>query len=638
MKMAGPRRTLWLVVLFSLFASHVVRSQNLAAALGDFDSNRLDLKRPLEPAELEKFADAFFASGLSQWHVPGAVLVVVKDGRVVLGKGFGYANLETRERVQPDRTLFRVGSISKLFTATAIMQLYERGQLRLTDDVQHYLTSVEIDNPFPVPVTVEHLLTHTAGFDNHNIARHSRTPAGILPLSEYLRQHLPPVVYPPGEVINYSNFGLSLAGLVIEEVSGMPYEQYLRTNILEPLGMTDARFVNEVVSNERLAQGYRSTRQGFVALDWEYLNLLPSGGLVCTANDLARFMIAHLQNGRFQGRRILKEETAREMHRRQAGFHPELPGWCYGFYEDYTAGVRAIAHSGQPRGFYSLLYLLEKENLGVLVACNAQATGLVEGFMRRFLMRYVREAGSQVTSSPGLQRDLRPFTGWYEPFSVPQTTVARAHFLFQPHPETHVLMGKGGRLAIQRGDRVRSLVQAGPQWFRGVRHDVRVAFRTDENGEVAQMLISDEKPTALRKMAWWQRPRLHFSLMTLFVLWFLISLPLLVYGARRAVALDRLLLSLAGAVCFLNLMVLFGFRMGYRFADLRFGVTPLLKVLLSMGTASAVLSLVLPALTAIRWWRAPGLRLQRLHFFFTSLTFLAFTAFLNYWNLVGFRY
>jgi CubicO group peptidase (beta-lactamase class C family) len=181
--------------------------------------------------EFEAFVDNFFNKEMSKTHVPGAVISVVKDGQLFFAKGYGYANLEKKIPVEADKTLFRVASISKLFTATAAMQLYERGQLDLDADVNKYLTDFQLDNPYSEPVTAARMMMHTDGTTVRRIGLAARTEAEMEPLGDYLADHMPPIVWRPGQLYSYSSHSIALLGYVVEKISGTPFTEYIDKNI-----------------------------------------------------------------------------------------------------------------------------------------------------------------------------------------------------------------------------------------------------------------------------------------------------------------------------------------------------------------------------------------------------------------------
>ena len=197
---------------------------------------------PTDPQELEAFLDGVFAEQMDVNNIPGATVVVVKDGELFFTKGYGYVDLEERIPVDPNKTIFRLGSVSKLFTWTAVMQLAEQGKLDLNTDINTYLTEFNIPDTYPEPITLVHLMTHTSGFEERITGLTAHGPEDIEPMGEYLATNMPARVRPPGEFSSYSNYGAGLAGYIVEEVSGMPFEEYVQENIYEPLDMQHSTF------------------------------------------------------------------------------------------------------------------------------------------------------------------------------------------------------------------------------------------------------------------------------------------------------------------------------------------------------------------------------------------------------------
>jgi CubicO group peptidase (beta-lactamase class C family) len=191
---------------------------------------------PTDPAELEAFLDNLLATQMAEYHIPGAAVAVVRDGKVLLAKGYGYANLEKGIPVDPEQTVFRIGSSGKVLTWTAIMQLIEQGKLDLDADINTYL-DFRIPDTYPQPITLKHLLTHTPGFEETWYETFTFDPAAVLPPGEWLATHIPARVFPPGDTAAYSNYGAELAGYIVERVSGQSYAQYVQEHILAPLGM-----------------------------------------------------------------------------------------------------------------------------------------------------------------------------------------------------------------------------------------------------------------------------------------------------------------------------------------------------------------------------------------------------------------
>lgn len=342
----------------------------------------------VDPGELERFADGFFPEQMEELRIPGLVVVVVQDGEVVFAKGYGYTNLEAGTPFDPHETVVRIGSISKLFVATAVMQLVEEGELDLHADVNTYLSgsAFQVDDTFPEPVTLAHLLTHTSGYGES--ADSSEDPATIPPLETYLMRHMPPRLEPPGEKWNYSGHGNAVAALVVEQVSGVPFDQHVSENILRPLGMEHSRYLLAPPLPENIAIGYVYDGDDYVPQAIEYYGDYPGAMLVSTPADMARFMIAHLQNGCYAGACILEPAILEQMQQSQ----PDLScnGCTLGFVGGVKNGQRLIGHAGAVHGFGNILELLPDHDLGYFFSFNAEcwntsACDVIPGFRQAFL-------------------------------------------------------------------------------------------------------------------------------------------------------------------------------------------------------------------------------------------------------------
>lgn len=354
---------------------------------------------PIDPTDLEAFMDEFFDKNMEELNIPGAAVVVVKDGKILFIEGYGFADLERQIPVDPAQTIMRVASVSKLFTATAAMQLVEQGLLDLDADVNQYLTALQIPEDYSEPVTLAQLLTHTAGFEDRIIGTATLSADELLPLGEYLEGSVPKRVLEPSSVHSYSNYSFALAGQLIEEVSGTPFAQYVDENILQPLGMSRSTFEQPLPPElaKDFAMGYFVTDGAYEPGDYLYSQGPPKGSMSSTAEDMARFMIAHLQNGRYEDVQILEEETARQMHEQQFSHHPELPGLGYAFKERFVNGERLIGHGGDIGTYSSQMILHPEDDLGFFVVYNVFNDALRERLIAAFMDRFYGE-GSPATA------------------------------------------------------------------------------------------------------------------------------------------------------------------------------------------------------------------------------------------------
>ncbi|MEQ1755418.1 MAG: serine hydrolase domain-containing protein [Micropepsaceae bacterium] len=327
------------------------------------------LKHELTASDIEAFLDGLVPLQIESNDIAGATIAIVKDGQLLFAKGYGFADVETRTRVSPETTLFRTGSVTKLFTWTSVMQLVEQGKVDLDADVNTYL-DFKIPHTFGKPVTLRNLMTHRGGFQE-TLKNLGAQDTGKVNLAKYVRENIPDQIFEPGTTPSYSNYGASLAGYVVERVSGVPFDQYVEDNIFKPLGMTHASLraplPKELVVD--MSKGYALASGG--AKDFEIVNGYPAGSESASAIDMSKFMIAHLNGGALGEQRILKPETAALMHNTVTAYDARQNGIALGFYEESRNGMRIIGHGGDTVYFHSDLHLIPSQNLGFFVSYNS---------------------------------------------------------------------------------------------------------------------------------------------------------------------------------------------------------------------------------------------------------------------------
>jgi CubicO group peptidase (beta-lactamase class C family) len=325
----------------------------------------------LSRADLEAFLDGFVPYVLKNGDIAGLTIVVVKDGQVLLEKGYGYSDMSKRTPVSPDVTLFRIGSTSKLFTWTAVMQLAEEGKLDLDRNINDYL-DFKVNSSFSKPITLRNLMTHRAGFEESLKAVLTYDPKQVLTVGDYLKNHQPPTLFPPGEVPAYSNYGATLAGYIVQRVSGEPFESYVEHHIYAPLGMTHSTFHQPVPEQLRadLSQGYMAASEP--PRPFEIVIPQPAGGMSSTSDDMAKFMIAYLQEGRYQGNHILKPETVRLMFEPAVHKINGLNTMDLGFFEENRNGHRIRGHGGDTIVFHSDLDMFIDDGVGIFFSLNSR--------------------------------------------------------------------------------------------------------------------------------------------------------------------------------------------------------------------------------------------------------------------------
>ena len=351
-------------------------------------------------------------------HIPGAVLIIVKDGRVYTSRAWGLSDTRARTPVSVDRTIFRVGSVSKVVTATALMQQVDRGRLKLDDDVNRYLADWKVPATFASPVRVSDLLTHTAGLDEIAPGRKVFREAAVIPLGDFLRNRIVPR-RPPGTISSYNTYGISLAGHLVEVTSGLKLAAYLERDVFQPLGMTSSTLGAPLKSSAAdVAVGYSSSGGKYQPEPWEYFHTSPASDVNVTAADMAKFMIAHLDGQ--SSTRILSDSARTSMHAVRFRNDPRILGVTYGFFEQRFHGYRALYHGGTMGGFKASLWLWPEQRMGLFLAYNREIDDLERRVLNRFAARALlpaldtADAEGVVWRKPRVRDDLRRFAGRYQ--------------------------------------------------------------------------------------------------------------------------------------------------------------------------------------------------------------------------------
>jgi CubicO group peptidase (beta-lactamase class C family) len=324
----------------------------------------------LTKTDVDAWLDGYMPYALRAGDVAGAVVVVVKDGQVVTKRGYGYADIASHKPVDPDRTLFRPGSVSKLITWTAVMQQVEQGKINLDADINTYLdfTIPPYDGK---PVTMRQIMTHTAGFEDVAKNLMFYDTKHIQKIGDYLKMFVPKRIFAPGTTPAYSNYGATLAGYVVERVSKMPFDDYVEKNVFAPIGMTHSTFRQPLPANlaPDMATGY--PRASAKPNKFEIVDPAPAGSMSSTGADMAQFMLAHLGDGANANGRILKPETAEMMHNTPTTFLPPLNRMELGFFETNINGREVIAHLGDTQVFHTSLHLFLADHVGLYVSFNS---------------------------------------------------------------------------------------------------------------------------------------------------------------------------------------------------------------------------------------------------------------------------
>lgn len=351
----------------------------------------------LTKADVDAWLDGYLPYALKTGDIAGAQVAIVKDGQLLTARGYGFSDVEKRRPVDPAKTLFRPGSVSKLVTWTAVMQLVDEGKLELDKDVNGYL-DFRIPPRDGKPVTLRQILTHTAGFEETAKDLIAYDAEYAMPLGAYLKRYTPQRIFAPGTTPAYSNWGTALAGYIVERTSGMPFDDYIETRIFAPLGMANTSFRQPLPKalQAGMARGY--SRASEEPTPFEFVVPAPAGSMSAPATDMARFMIAHLEGGRG----ILSPRAWQTMHNSPLTLLPPLNRMQLGFFETNVNGRKVNAHLGDTMGFHTSLHLFMRERTGFYVSFNS---GGKEGVVNALRSAMFQDFADRYF--PGTQRDGR---------------------------------------------------------------------------------------------------------------------------------------------------------------------------------------------------------------------------------------
>jgi CubicO group peptidase (beta-lactamase class C family) len=479
----------------------------------------------LTAADVEAFFDGIVPLQLAREDIAGATIAIVKDGKVLFTKGYGYADVAQKKPVSPEETLFRPGSVSKLFTWTAVMQLVEQGKLDLDRDVNEYL-GFKIPEAFGKPITLKNILTHTPGFEEQ-VKDLFKFDSANPDLGEYLKAHIPARIYPPGTVPAYSNYATALAGYIVERVSGRPFNEYIEENIFKPLGMTRSTFVQPLppAFAPNMSNGYELASDK--PKQFEVIGPFPAGSLSAPAGDMARFMLAHLQEGQFGEARILKPETARLMHSRLFAFDPAVNGMAHGFYEESRNGRRIIGHGGDTVYFHSDLHLILDESVGFFISYNSGGRGQISNrtvIWEAFLERYFPNPPSSEPTLDNSKENAQAVSGTYILSRRAEKSFLKALGLIST---ASVSATEEGMIEVsafpQPNGKPKRWRQVAPMTFREVDGQDTLVFKPDENNRM--QLIVPFPFMIFQRAGFWESSKI---LLPVFVISLLIMLLTLV--------------------------------------------------------------------------------------------------------------
>ncbi len=595
-------------------------------------------------AALEAWADGAMNSLLQAHHCAGGVVAIVRNGEVLLAKGYGYSDIANRKPVDPATTLFRIGSVSKLFVWTSVMQMIEQGRLDLNADVNTYLKDVRVPNRYGKPITMKDLLTHTPGFEDQVLGLFSHDPASMRPLGEILKDEMPARVREPGKFASYSNHGTGLAMHVVEQITGESWEQYVQTHIVDRLGLKHtvlAQPLPEAFAGD-MSKGYQFGAEVYTEKEFELVPLGPVGGISTTALDMAAFMQMFLNFGEYNGARILEEATARTM---QSPLHTMAPGnnpQAYGMMDMSVPGVRIVGHGGDTLWFHTQFALLPEHNIGVFASFNTNTGPSVrDTFTNEFLKRYfVPNDPAKPVAPEGFEDRSARYTGSYRANRFSHRSFAKMAIALQPINVTSD--GKGAlKISIFGNKR---WIEVAPNTFQEEDGRERIIFIEDANGAITHFVPAELGILAFERNGVLDLPILHLAAFagTLLVCIFsLLCWPLAKFLRwKHDVITSRgdLIPWPVRAIGWVACAITLGFVVALIASlgdpmDVVFGLPKSFPVLLSLPLVIAAFALLMVGLSALVWTRGQGSIFARLAYTLVTLMLCVFVFQTIYWNL-----
>ncbi|WP_010492672.1 serine hydrolase [Paenibacillus elgii] len=436
---------------------------------------KTNLNGPQDAKEVEAYADSLFAEVMKKHNVNGSNFAVVKDGKVLVNKGYGYADKEKKTPVDKN-TVFQIGSVTKTFTGLAANQLADQGKIDLNEDIQKYLGGMKIPNKTDKKLTMFDLLTYRTGVDFPDITSYYSPENAFkdIPMKQFLLDHMPTVVRPPGEAYTYDNFGFMLAGYAIENVSGMTFNQYMDKNVFKPLGMnsTSTRLTPEL--NNRMAAHY-DMAGALIPMDWGSTTDGPQGSIISTSEDMAKYLTMLLQKGKYGDQQLVSEKTAEQMFTYQVVADKSIPQTTVGGFEGYrnelANGQHVVIKGGNVTGHQSLIVLVPEKNTAFYMSYNHESVLMSMDVYEAFMDHYFPEA--KTLEKPVYvnldEKDAEKYLGLYE----------NTRFMFLKSKFSYA----DGKLQMETGNGKHTFKMITPLLFEDESGN-KLAFKKDHRGSI----------------------------------------------------------------------------------------------------------------------------------------------------------
>jgi CubicO group peptidase (beta-lactamase class C family) len=582
----------------------------------------------IDPAALASFVDGVVSSYMAAGHIAGVTVAVANRNGPLLLHGYGVADEHPRREVDPDSTLFRIGSISKTFTYVAAMQLVAENKLELDAPVDRYLMpSLKTENPRYPPIRVWHLMTHTAGFEDAVLSAHMfySDPRKVPQLEAYLARYRPNRVRAPAVHANYSNYSVELLGALVQRVSGEPFDQYIEKHILEPLRMQHTTFRELLPKDDPravftnlagdFATGFLYQNDGFDPQPPEYISDgAPAGAGSSDAADMAIWMRMLLNDGEIDGHQVLNAITFREMVTPTFRNATAVDAIAHGFFVGRYGSYSSLEHDGDTLWFHSNMVVLPQAGIGVFISTNTDTgSSLVAALPRLIFEKFLADARPALPPAPpkDFERSERLYEGTYISERRNETNAEKPL-----STRTDVIAATADGYLVVNGGKGGRYLEESPDIFTEVHTGAHIQFLRSTRGHVVGM-ASANGHAVFDKAALSDSPRVAFAQLAVLLL---VCLGTMVnaWGRRRSAMLGAptpsgetflptrtLLSATCGWLLFLILMITAIAEMSAAGYQLLFDFPPPILM------AAIVMGYVASLLTLVASWFLP--RLWRLH-------------------------
>ena len=609
------------------------------------------------PDVIEAFFDGIISTHMKENKSPSGTISLVYRDRIIFSKGYGYQNIEKNIPVVADQTMFRPGSVSKLFTWTAVMQLKEQGKLDLDTDVNTYLKTFKIKDTYPgQPITLRHILTHTPGFEDGGLGYLIISDIDkAISLRDAMEKYQPKRVNPPGVQSAYSNYATSLAGLIVSNISGISFNEYIKKYIFVPLAMNHSSFEEPLPKEleNNMAVGYAHEKGRFTEKPFEIISSFgPAGALSATSTDMANFALAFLNGGSFQGNynvdgrnytnRILQEATVTEMLTQNFSHDSRFPGMALGFYESSVNGNRLVGHGGDTQYFHSDLAIDLENDLAIFVSFSGTGGSKVRSvIVPAFYNEFFPVDLAPLSISEDFNERANRYAGSYLFWRSNFSTIEK---VFNLGGAVKVTPSSENTIIVSMGDESNQFIEIDENLFQERRGKDKIAFQENENGEIIGMIFDSLPFMSMYKASMWKGDSFNYLFIGLSVIVFLGVMLRLAYqwsNYRSLPKEEKDATTSAIVAAGLNLgFFIFGIISLTVDGDKLFseGITPLMKFWLLFPILATIAGGYQMYQSVIVWKNNYWSMWKKIRFSIISLCCLFMIWFYYYWNILGFNY